>query len=113
MQAQHEPLEEKIVALFARLIDLMDKQANDAGMQSFGSLSYHRDAADRALKAARYRNPLYHVALPRWLGEYANTEIEEQISVLASEIDGLVVDLNGGADAVNHARAKHNESSGF
>jgi hypothetical protein len=106
-------LEKKIVALFTRLIELMDLQARDRGQQSFGSLSPHMAEAIQALKAGKYRDPLYYVAVPRWLGEYGTTQIEEEIYSLSCEIDTLVVELNGGVDVVNHARARHNESLGF
>jgi hypothetical protein len=106
-------LENKIVALFLRLIELMDIHAKDRSNQSFGTLSPHMNDAIQALKARRYRDPLYYVAVPRWLGEYGTTPIEEEIFSLSYEINKLVVELNGGADVVNRARARHNERLGF
>ena len=107
------PLENQIVGLFARLIELMDMQVKGRSNQSFGTLSPHMKDAIQAVETKQYRNPLYYVAVPRWLGEYGTTPIEEEIYSLSNLINALVVELNGGADVVNRARARHNESLGF
>lgn len=106
-------LEDKIVALLARLIELMNTQVRDRRNQSFGTLAPHLKDAMQALKEKRYRDPLYYVAVPRWLGEYGITPIEEEICSLSGKINALVVELNGGPDVVNQARARHNEKLGF
>ncbi len=100
---------ETIEQLFKELIDKMKQQVNSPKNQSFGSLAHHLKEIEDVLKQKKFLSPLYFVQLPRWMGEYGNTELEEEIYTLAIKIDILVIELAGGTDIVNKIRDEHNK----
>lgn len=101
--------ESAIEVLFDKLIDKMTEQVENTANQSFGSLEYHLTLAISARDSKEYLNPLYYVKLPRWLGEYGNTPLEEEILGIAGQIDALVIELNGGIETVRKIREEHNK----
>ena len=91
----------KLKECFIELIDKMRQQVVEPNNQSFGSLNSHLDNIIKVYEANGFLDPLYYVELPRWLGEYGNTELEREILGIASEINNLVIEINGGIDKVN------------
>jgi len=98
---------------FDNLIDKMIQQSESPKNQSFGSLDYHLKLAIKARTKKEYLSPLYYVHLPRWMGEYGNTPLEDEILRLAHRINEYVVDLLGGSDKVNQIRKEHNKNCGY
>lgn len=98
---------------FKELIGKMKQQIKHPENQSFGSLETHLDKAIKAHNEKEFLNPLYYVQLPRWIGEYGNTELEMEILVIASRINNLVVELAGGKDIVNSKREDNNRRLGY
>lgn len=98
---------------FERLIEKMKQQVEDSQNQSFGSLENHLNLVINAKKNKEYLSPLYDVRLPRWMGEYGNTPLEDEILALAHKIDMYIVELMGGIDKVNKIREEHNKSMGY
>lgn len=102
------PDESTIHKLFEQLIEKMERQSTNSAHQSFGSLSYHLERAKLGLDEQKYLDPLYDVELPRWLGEYGNTPLEDEIFNVSIEINQEATRLSGGQDVVNAARQTHN-----
>ncbi len=102
-----------IEKFFDNLIDKMKQQVQDPSLQSFGSLDYHLNLAIEARAKKEYLNPLYYVHLPRWMGEYGNTRLEDEILMIAHTIDSYVIDLYGGKEKVNRIREQYNKEQGY
>jgi hypothetical protein len=98
---------------FDILIDKMKKHIENPQNQSFGSLEYHLKLVIKARNNKEYLNPLYLIPLPRWMGEYGNTQLEEEIIQIADKIDILIIDAMGGKDKVNEIRKEHNKNIGY
>jgi hypothetical protein len=103
----------EIDELFHKLLTKMEQQMTNVENQSFGSLRYHFDKLSTDIKSKAYLDPLYFLHLPRWLGEFGNTAIEEEIFNLAIEIDKRLVKINGGIEKVNTIRIESNRKNGF
>ena len=95
------------------LIEKMQLQIRDEANQSFGSLDYHLKDLEDKLLTETYLSPLYNIKLPRWIGEYGNTKIEEEIGNTAGKINRFIIEYFGGNDVVNEIRKEHNKKLGF
>ena len=100
--------ESKVRALFEDMIAKMQQQSSSAEHQSIGSLAFHLSRAKDALRDKRYLDPLYIVEIPRWLGDYGNTPLEDEIYAISIAIGEEAIRLCGGIDLVNAARRRHN-----
>ncbi|WBA42030.1 hypothetical protein [Hymenobacter canadensis] len=102
-------LEQHLSLLLAK----MREQVADPTQQSFDSLKYNLAKLEQDVAERSYLSPLYVVNLPRWMGEYGNTALEEQIYGLSYRIDEALVELMGGREHINRIRREHNRKLGY
>jgi len=101
--------EVRATKLLSDLIAKLELHEANESHRSLGSLKHLIDVAKNARLNKKYKDPLFFVDTPRWLGEWGNTPLEEDISSVTYEINHLVVEICGGADQVNAIRNEHNQ----
>ena len=101
-------LEDEIVILIDKIILLMKFQIKNSEHQSFGSLKPHLNSLIQAKRQKKYLDPLYYIMMPRWLGEFGNTELEREIHDVYVDITLKMTELRDGMDIVSTAINEHN-----
>lgn len=101
--------EARVCRLIDELIIKLELHEADERHRSFGHLQHLIEVVKDAQSNKRFRDPLFFVNTPRWLGEWGNTPLEQEINSIAGEINKLTVEICGGSDVVNAARHEHNQ----
>lgn len=101
---------DELMVISSELVNKMSQQVAYVRHQSIDSLEPHLKHLQNAILSKEILSPYYFVKLPRWLGMDGNTTMESEILVLAHKVDKLVIELNGGIDAVNKLRVNKNKN---